>query len=49
MSDHDTNEKFLRRTLELASKGIGLASPNPCVGALIVDESGNVCGEGFHT
>jgi len=49
MSDHDTNEKFLRRTLELASKGIGLASPNPCVGALIVDERGNVCGEGFHT
>src|ERR1051325_8736570 len=49
MSDRQTDEKFLRRALELASKGIGLASPNPCVGAVIVDDHGNVCGEGFHT
>lgn len=49
MSDRQTDEKFLRRALELAGKGIGLASPNPCVGAVIVDDQGNVCGEGFHT
>ena len=49
MSDRQTDEKFLRRALELAGKGIGLASPNPCVGAIIVDDQGNVCGEGFHT
>jgi diaminohydroxyphosphoribosylaminopyrimidine deaminase/5-amino-6-(5-phosphoribosylamino)uracil reductase len=49
MSDRQTDEKFLRRALELAGKGIGLASPNPCVGAVIVDDHGNVCGEGFHT
>jgi diaminohydroxyphosphoribosylaminopyrimidine deaminase/5-amino-6-(5-phosphoribosylamino)uracil reductase len=49
MSDRQTDEKFLRHALELAGKGIGLASPNPCVGAVIVDDHGNVCGEGFHT
>ncbi len=49
MSDRRTDEKFLRRALELAGKGIGMASPNPCVGAVIVDDHGNVCGEGFHT
>ncbi|HSS97661.1 MAG TPA: bifunctional diaminohydroxyphosphoribosylaminopyrimidine deaminase/5-amino-6-(5-phosphoribosylamino)uracil reductase RibD [Terriglobales bacterium] len=49
MSDRQTDEKFLRRSLELAAQGVGLASPNPCVGAIIVDDQGNVCGEGFHT
>src|SRR5690242_20476243 len=49
MSDRHTDEKFLRRSLELAAQGVGLASPNPCVGAVIVDDHGNVCGEGFHT
>jgi diaminohydroxyphosphoribosylaminopyrimidine deaminase / 5-amino-6-(5-phosphoribosylamino)uracil reductase len=49
MSDRQTDEKFLRRSLELANKGLGLTSPNPCVGAVIVDDQGNVRGEGFHT
>jgi len=49
MSHRETDEKFLRRALELAAQGIGLTSPNPYVGAVIVDYRGNVCGEGFHT
>lgn len=49
MSDRQTDEKFLCRALELAAQGIGLTSPNPYVGAVIVDYQGNVCGEGFHT
>ncbi|MBS1849790.1 MAG: bifunctional diaminohydroxyphosphoribosylaminopyrimidine deaminase/5-amino-6-(5-phosphoribosylamino)uracil reductase RibD [Acidobacteria bacterium] len=49
MSNHLTDDRFLHRALELARQGIGLASPNPCVGAVIVDKSGNVVGEGFHT
>src|SRR5215475_13636616 len=49
MSDRQRDEKYLRRSLELAAQGIGLTSPNPCVGAVIVDDQGNVCGEGFHT
>ena len=39
----------MRRALELARKGTALASPNPCVGAAIIDTAGNVVGEGFHT
>ncbi len=39
----------MRRALELARQGTALASPNPCVGAVIVDAAGNVVGEGFHT
>jgi len=49
MTDRTTDELFLRRALELARQGIGLTSPNPCVGAVIVDDSGSVLGEGFHT
>src|SRR5205807_10507201 len=44
-----TDETFLRRALDLARKGVGLTSPNPCVGAVIVDSSGAVVGEGLHT
>jgi diaminohydroxyphosphoribosylaminopyrimidine deaminase/5-amino-6-(5-phosphoribosylamino)uracil reductase len=45
----ETDLLYLRRALELAQKSFGLASPNPCVGAVLVDSSGNVVGEGFHT
>ena len=40
---------FLRRALALAQRSFGLASPNPNVGAVIVDVDGAVIGEGFHT
>ena len=43
------DERFVRRALELARRGIGLTSPNPCVGAVIGAPSGEVIGEGFHT
>jgi pyrimidine deaminase RibD-like protein len=43
-----TGELFLRQALELAARGRGLASPNPLVGALIVDERGRVVGSGTH-
>jgi len=39
----------MRRALALARQGIGLASPNPNVGAVIVDSKREVVGEGFHT
>lgn len=45
----ETDYRHLRHALQLAEKGFGLASPNPHVGALIVDRTGNVVGEGFHT
>ena len=44
-----TDELFLRRALELARRGIGAASPNPRVGAVVVDSEGEIVGSGFHT
>jgi diaminohydroxyphosphoribosylaminopyrimidine deaminase / 5-amino-6-(5-phosphoribosylamino)uracil reductase len=39
--------RFMEHALALARKGIGLASPNPMVGCVIVRE-GEIAGEGFH-
>lgn len=39
---------FMDRVLELAARGVALASPNPMVGAVLVRD-GRVVGEGFHT
>ncbi|HZR64131.1 MAG TPA: bifunctional diaminohydroxyphosphoribosylaminopyrimidine deaminase/5-amino-6-(5-phosphoribosylamino)uracil reductase RibD [Terriglobales bacterium] len=44
-----SDEFFLRRAMELAGKGFGLASPNPNVGALLVSSDSKIVGEGFHT
>jgi diaminohydroxyphosphoribosylaminopyrimidine deaminase / 5-amino-6-(5-phosphoribosylamino)uracil reductase len=43
------DEQHLRRALELARQGVGLTSPNPCVGAVVVDSAGSVVGERAHT
>jgi diaminohydroxyphosphoribosylaminopyrimidine deaminase / 5-amino-6-(5-phosphoribosylamino)uracil reductase len=48
-TSRDTDELFLRRALDLAQQGIGLTSPNPCVGAVIVDAKGAIVGMGSHT
>jgi len=49
MPDSNTDERFLSRALDLAQQGVGLTSPNPCVGAVIVDAKGAVVGTGSHT
>src|SRR3954468_12703122 len=41
------DETLMRRALELAERGRGLASPNPLVGAVVVRD-GDVVGEGWH-
>jgi diaminohydroxyphosphoribosylaminopyrimidine deaminase/5-amino-6-(5-phosphoribosylamino)uracil reductase len=43
------DEQHLRRALDLARQGVGLTSPNPCVGAVITDSSGNRVGEACYT
>src|SRR5436309_1004799 len=43
------DEHHLRRALELAQQGVGLTSPNPNVGAVIVSAAGQVVGSGSHT
>jgi diaminohydroxyphosphoribosylaminopyrimidine deaminase / 5-amino-6-(5-phosphoribosylamino)uracil reductase len=49
MSDQATDEQFLHRALDLARQGIGLASPNPYVGAVLVDGQGSIVGTGAYT
>ncbi len=49
MADRTTDELSLHHALGLARAGIGLTSPNPCVGAVIVDKDGRIAGEGTHT
>ena len=44
-----TDELFLRQALELARKSIGLTSPNPCVGAVLVDDQDRIGGTGYYT
>ena len=39
----------MQQALDLAYRGIGLTSPNPAVGALVVDPDGKVIGHGTHT
>ena len=43
------DEQFMRRALELARAEIGLVSPNPAVGAVVVDSTGKEVGAGTHT
>ena len=43
-----TDARFMDRALELAARGVAIASPNPMVGAVLVRD-GKVVGEGFHT
>ncbi len=45
VNEHDIH--FLQHALALARKGVGLASPNPMVGCVIVRD-GEIAGEGFH-
>lgn len=42
-----TDEKYIRRCIELASNGLCNAAPNPMVGAMIV-HNGKIIGEGYH-
>jgi diaminohydroxyphosphoribosylaminopyrimidine deaminase / 5-amino-6-(5-phosphoribosylamino)uracil reductase len=45
---NETDIRHTARALELASRGIGLVSPNPLVGCVIVSENGEVAGEGSY-
>jgi diaminohydroxyphosphoribosylaminopyrimidine deaminase/5-amino-6-(5-phosphoribosylamino)uracil reductase len=41
-------ESLMRRCLELALKAHGRTAPNPLVGAVVVDDNGEVIAEGYH-
>jgi len=51
MKDHAQDERFMQRALELAHAGAALVSPNPMVGAVLVQQEGGattIVGEGSH-
>jgi len=48
MSTSAQDTHWMQRALELARRGIGVASPNPAVGCVILDRAGQVIGEGWH-
>ncbi len=39
---------WMRRALDLAQQSVGVSSPNPAVGCVLVQRDGTVAGEGFH-
>lgn len=43
-----TDLDYMARALELAARGKGYTSPNPCVGAVVVKD-GRIIGQGFHS
>ncbi len=43
-----TDSEYMARALELAARGKGYTSPNPCVGAVVV-KNGQIIGQGFHS
>ena len=47
-SPSERDQYWMQRALELARRGIGVTSPNPAVGCVILDQNGQVCGEGWH-
>ncbi|MDE0152656.1 MAG: bifunctional diaminohydroxyphosphoribosylaminopyrimidine deaminase/5-amino-6-(5-phosphoribosylamino)uracil reductase RibD [Gammaproteobacteria bacterium] len=47
MTVQETDARFMEEALELAEQGRYTASPNPCVGCLVVAD-GTVVGRGFH-
>ncbi len=44
----DQDVYWMQRAVELARRGIGVSSPNPAVGCVILDCAGQVIGEGWH-
>jgi diaminohydroxyphosphoribosylaminopyrimidine deaminase/5-amino-6-(5-phosphoribosylamino)uracil reductase len=48
MDQMEQDRYWMQRALELAQRGIGVTSPNPTVGCVILDRAGQVAGEGWH-
>ncbi|MGB0080526.1 MAG: bifunctional diaminohydroxyphosphoribosylaminopyrimidine deaminase/5-amino-6-(5-phosphoribosylamino)uracil reductase RibD [Terracidiphilus sp.] len=44
----DQDTYWMQRALKLARRGIGVTSPNPAVGCVILDRAAQVVGEGWH-
>ncbi len=49
LKDKNTQERLMRRAIQLARLGDGATSPNPLVGAIVLNSNGILVGEGYHT
>ena len=49
MPDRHADQLFMRGALDFARHGVGLSSPNPNVGAVLVDDTGKVVGTGTYS
>ncbi|MEO6390621.1 MAG: bifunctional diaminohydroxyphosphoribosylaminopyrimidine deaminase/5-amino-6-(5-phosphoribosylamino)uracil reductase RibD [Pyrinomonadaceae bacterium] len=47
-SQLELDERFMRVALGLSAQGLGLVSPSPLVGCVIVSPAGQIVGEGFY-
>jgi diaminohydroxyphosphoribosylaminopyrimidine deaminase/5-amino-6-(5-phosphoribosylamino)uracil reductase len=47
MNENSADERYMKRALGLARRGLGRTSPNPMVGAIIVKDD-RIIGEGYH-
>lgn len=45
---NNTDEYWMFEAIQLAKNGIGMVSPNPMVGCIILDAKGKKIGEGYH-
>jgi diaminohydroxyphosphoribosylaminopyrimidine deaminase / 5-amino-6-(5-phosphoribosylamino)uracil reductase len=48
MAAKPTDARYMHQALELAQRGMALASPNPRVGAVLVSAEGKIVGRGSH-
>ena len=48
MPARPSDARYMQQALELARRGIALASPNPRVGAVLVSPEGKIVGKGSH-
>ncbi|HUV68929.1 MAG TPA: bifunctional diaminohydroxyphosphoribosylaminopyrimidine deaminase/5-amino-6-(5-phosphoribosylamino)uracil reductase RibD [Terracidiphilus sp.] len=48
MTTHEQDLHWMHRALDLAHRGIALTAPNPTVGCVLLDRSGQLAGEGWH-
>jgi len=48
MDEHDEDIRWMREALALAERGWGHVSPNPMVGAIVLDRSGEAVGRGWY-
>ena len=45
---NNLDEKYMKECFKLALKGRGKVAPNPMVGCVVLDKSGNVVSKGYH-